>query len=66
MAVKKAAATRRQRNRELAIEDARRRCANCRIAIPKDSGFSKFLTPELRYCSADCLAAAEERLELLK
>lgn len=60
---KRHVADRRERNRQLAIEDARRRCALCKRAIPKDAGFSVFSEPD-RYCSVDCLEAARERRAL--
>ncbi len=56
---RKAVATRRQRNRELAERDAANRCGFCRRALPRLGVKMRWHDPKL-YCSDDCLQTANE------
>jgi len=53
-------AARRERNRQLAIEDAKHRCGICKIELPKTGVKMRWQDPAL-YCSDDCLDEAEHR-----
>lgn len=54
---KKALETRRQRNRELALVDASRRCGSCKRELPK-TGVKMRWADSRMYCSDACLADA--------
>lgn len=58
--MKRHVADRRERNRQLAIEDAKHRCGHCKIALPK-TGVKTRLHDTQMYCSDDCLEAADQR-----
>jgi len=63
MNVKRRIAERRERNRQLAMEDAKRRCSECRIVLPKVGvriviGVSG---RTFQYCSDECEKQAAER-----
>lgn len=53
---------RRQRNRELAAEDAKYRCAFCRKALPARAVVRLDGT---KFCGDDCVESFEERERLV-
>lgn len=56
-------AARRQRNRELGVEDAKHRCAYCRKALERFA-VQRF-EDGAKFCDDECLAADDERTRLL-
>lgn len=56
--MKKYLEERRQRDRELAEREAKARCAICKQKLPAPA-LERF-GDERKFCSADCLADAEE------
>lgn len=59
-ATRRRVADRRERNRQLAVEDAKHRCGHCKIALPKTGVKMRWNDPAM-YCSDDCLEASEQR-----
>lgn len=62
MNTKRRIAERRDRNRQLAIEDAKHRCATCRRQLPV--GYLLLIGASgqtFRYCDASCKAQSDER-----
>lgn len=59
----KALAARRERNRQLAIEDAKHRCSECRIVLPKVGARIVIGVSgrTFKYCSEDCERQAQAR-----
>lgn len=57
--LRKRLAERRERNRQLAIEDSKNRCRICRRALV-DGSVTGLLSGE-RFCSSDCLDEATEQ-----
>lgn len=57
--IRKRIQERRERNKQLGEREAKARCGMCRIELPTKV-FLRWADP-LMYCSADCLADANER-----